>query len=127
LFVRQRHSLSIYLQGHPEYDAAALFREYRRDIRAFVARETDRYPAMPRGYFDDRTAAELNEFRGRAMRDRNTHVVLNFPDAESKLADGWHPPAVRLYKNWLSYLVEHRRQAVNRARTPRSVNAPQAV
>jgi homoserine O-succinyltransferase len=127
LFVRQRHSLSIYLQGHPEYDAAALFREYRRDIRAFVARETDRYPAMPRGYFDDRTAAELNEFRCRAMRDRNTHVVLNFPDAESKLRDGWHPPAVRLYKNWLSYLVEHRRQAGNRARTPRSVNAPQAV
>ena len=44
LFVRQRQSLSIYLQGHPEYDAAALFREYRRDIRAFVARETRSIP-----------------------------------------------------------------------------------
>jgi homoserine O-succinyltransferase len=127
LFVRQRQSLSIYLQGHPEYDAAALFREYRRDIRAFVARETDSYPAMPRGYFDDRTAVELNEFRERAMRDRDTHVVLNFPDAESKLAHDWHPPAVRLYENWLSYLVEHRRQTGDRARTPHSANAPQAV
>ena len=38
MFVKQRKSLSIYLQGHPEYDPEALFREYRRDIREFVAR-----------------------------------------------------------------------------------------
>jgi homoserine trans-succinylase len=82
---------------------------------------------MPRGYFDDRTAAELNEFRERAIRDRDTHVVLNFPDAESKLAHDWHPSAVRLYTNWLSYLVEHRRQTGDRARAPHSANAPQAV
>jgi homoserine O-succinyltransferase len=126
-FVRQRGCLSIYLQGHPEYDAAALFREYRRDIRAFVARETDRYPAMPRGYFDDRTAAELNDFRESAIRDRDTHVVLNFPDAESKLAHEWHKPALLLYSNWLSYLVEHRRSMGAKSRKLHSANVTQAV
>jgi homoserine O-succinyltransferase/O-acetyltransferase len=126
LFVRQRQSLSIYLQGHPEYDAAALFREYRRDIRAFVAREADCYPDMPRGYFDAATAAEFNEFRTRAIRDRSTHVVLNFPEAETKLAHDWHQPAVTLYTNWLSYLAEHRRPG-DRSRTAHSADASHAA
>ena len=125
MFVKQRRSLSIYLQGHPEYDSEALFREYRRDIRAFVARERDRYPDMPRGYFDDETAAELDQFRRRALRDRSIHVVLNFPEQE-KLRHDWDEPAVRLYNNWLSYLVEHRHPG-DRSRTPHSANASQAA
>jgi homoserine O-succinyltransferase/O-acetyltransferase len=126
MFVKQRKTLSIYLQGHPEYDAEALFREYRRDIRAFVARETDRYPELPRGYFDDETAARFDEFRIRAMRDRSTHVALTFPEAETHLAHDWHEPAVRLYRNWLSYLLEHRHPG-DRARAPHSASASQAA
>jgi homoserine O-succinyltransferase len=126
MFIKQGRSLSIYLQGHPEYDPAALFREYRRDIRAFVARETDCYPNMPLGYFDDATAAAFDEFRTRAMQDRRTHVVLNFPEAEARPVHDWHEPAVRLYTNWLSYLVEHRHPG-DRRKTSRSANASQAA
>ncbi len=126
LFVKQRRSLSIYLQGHPEYDPEALFREYRRDIREFVAREKDSYPDLPRGYFDDETAAELDLFRRKALRDRITHVVLNFPEAENRLAHAWHEPALRLYTNWLSYLLEHRRQD-DRSKAPHSANAFEAA
>jgi len=124
--VKRRSSLSIYLQGHPEYDPEALFREYRRDIRAFVARERDSYPEMPRGYFDDATAAELDQFRRQALRDRSIHVVLNFPEAEKKLAHDWHEPAVRLYTNWLSYLVEHRHPGEH-SKEPHSTNASEAA
>ena len=38
MFVKQWGSLFVYLQGHPEYDAAALAREYRRDIARFPQR-----------------------------------------------------------------------------------------
>jgi homoserine O-succinyltransferase len=124
MFIRQRRSLSIYLQGHPEYDSEALFREYRRDIREFVARRTDRYPELPRAYFDDETAAELDLFRRRTLRDRSTHVVLNFPETEKQLTHLWHEPAVRLYTNWLSYLVEHRHSG-DRSRAAHSANASQ--
>jgi homoserine O-succinyltransferase/O-acetyltransferase len=126
MFIRQRGSLSIYLQGHPEYDAEALFREYRRDIREFVARKINRYPELPRAYFDDETAAELDQFRRRTLRDRTTHVVLNFPEAERKLAHDWHEPAVRLYTNWLSYLVEHRHSR-DRSGAPHSANVSQGA
>jgi homoserine O-succinyltransferase/O-acetyltransferase len=126
MFVKRRRSLSIYLQGHPEYDPEALFREYRRDIRAFVARERDSYPDMPHGYFDDETAARLDQFRRLALRDRSIHVVLNFPEAEERLAHDWHEPAVRLYTNWLSYLVEHRHPS-DRSKEAHSTNASQAA
>jgi len=98
-----------------------LFREYRRDIRGFVAGERDRYPNMPSGYFDDSTAAEFDEFRERTIRERNAGMSLNFPQAKRKLAHAWHEPAVRLYKNWLSYLVE-RRHPGNRRKDSRAAN-----
>ena len=126
MFVKQRRSLSIFLQGHPEYDAEALFREYRRDIRDFIAREKDRYPRVPRGYFDEETAAEFDGFRQRALQDRRTHMVLNFPEAERKLPYSWHEPAVRLYANWLSYLFEHKLTS-DRSKEAHSVNAPPAA
>lgn len=131
MFVKQGKSLSIFLQGHPEYDREALFREYRRDIRGFVAGERDRYPEMPRGYFDDETAAEFDRLRRRTSGKRGTEMALNFPEAEKKLTHSWHEPAVRLYKNWLSYLVERKRpgnrrkqsRAANVSRDARTLNA----
>jgi homoserine O-succinyltransferase len=126
LFVKQRTSLSIFLQGHPEYDPEALFREYRRDIRGFVAGERDSYPEIPRGYFDDATAAQFDEFRLRTLRYRATHIALNFPETKNKLAHDWHEPAVRLYTNWLSYLVEHKHPG-DRSKEPHSTNASQAA
>ena len=59
-------------------------------------------------------------------QDRKTHVPLNFPEAEATLPYDWHEPAVRLYTNWLSYLVEHRHPD-NRTRTSRSTGASQAA
>lgn len=126
LFVKQKKSLSIFLQGHPEYDPEALFREYRRDVRGFVAGERASYPEIPRGYLDDATAAKLDQFRCRALRDRSAHVALDFPETEKKLMHAWHEQAVRLYTNWLSYLVEHRHPG-GRAREPHSANVSQAA
>ena len=126
MFVKQTKSLSIFLQGHPEYDAEALFREYRRDIRGFIAGERDRYPDMPRGYFDDETAAEFDEFRQQTLRAAGTDAALNFPHPERKLMNTWHEQAVRLYKNWLSYLVVHKHLG-SCPREPHSANASQVA
>lgn len=110
MFVRRRNSLFVFLQGHPEYDGGALLREYRRDIRRFLAGQSDDYPEMPRGCLDDDTAAELLALRARALRDRKTDVLRDFPvvRAERRLACAWSQLAVRLYANWLSYLAEQR-------------------
>ncbi len=107
MFVKETKSLFVFLQGHPEYGRTALLREYRRDIRRFIAGERDKYPEMPRGYFDEETARAFARFRERTLQNR-TEQLLNLPEAEAKLPFVWHEFAVRLYTNWLSYLAERR-------------------
>jgi homoserine O-succinyltransferase len=109
MFVKQRKSLFLFVQGHPEYDPVALLREYRRDIRRFLANERDSFPEMPRGYFDENATAALAAFRQQALGKQDVDLLPSFPAiAEGSLSHAWLAPAVRIYANWLSYLVEQR-------------------
>jgi homoserine O-succinyltransferase len=109
MFIKQRRSLFIFMQGHPEYDAATLLREYRRDIRRFLSGQRDRYPEMPHGYFDECDGAAFAILRQRALGNRGLDLSSNFPStAERKLPYSWRRTAVCIYANWLSYLVEQR-------------------
>jgi homoserine O-succinyltransferase/O-acetyltransferase len=105
IFIRKGRALFVFVQGHLEYDSGALLREYRRDIRRYLAGERDNYPPMPRDYFDFDTQAALLTFRGRAMIDRNADLLLHFPPGSGNLAHSWHEPAVSFYGSWLSHLV----------------------
>jgi homoserine O-succinyltransferase/O-acetyltransferase len=108
IFAKQRQSLFIFLQGHPEYDAAALLREYRRDSARFIAGERDSYPQMPRGYFDEETRAALAAYQEQVLCAPHLDPAPRFPTvAKERLGHGWRGLAMRLYANWLSYLVEH--------------------
>jgi homoserine O-succinyltransferase len=104
LFVRQRGSLFLFLQGHPEYDAGALYREYRRDVGRFLAGERDDYPPMPEGSFDAALAGAFDAFRERALTERG--IELDAFPAAGELPDPWKQYARRLYAGWLDYLAE---------------------
>jgi len=110
MFVKQTKSLFIFVQGHPEYDARALLREYRRDIRGFLTGERNSYPEMPCGYFDEDAASALATFRQQAVRNRGIGSFSRFPAAIAggKLAQPWFGPAVCIYANWLSHLAEQK-------------------
>lgn len=109
MFVAQRKSLFLFLQGHLEYDPGALFREYRRDVGRFLAGERNSYPEIPRDYFGEDTAAAFVTFRHEALRNRDINLLSSFPDvAAGKLPCPWRGSAVRIYANWLSYLIEQR-------------------
>ena len=47
VFMKQRKSMAVLFQGHPEYDAKSLLLEYRRDVRRFFRGERDSFPATP--------------------------------------------------------------------------------
>ena len=110
MFVKQRKTLFLFVQGHLEYDPGALLREYRRDVKRFLAGERDSYPEMPCGYFDEDAAAAFAAFRRQALGSRRVDLLLQFPAAiaERKLEHPWLGPAVRIYANWLSYLAEQK-------------------
>jgi len=105
-FVKQRKSLFVFFQGHPEYEAHTLMLEYRRDIKRFLLRERDTYPTMPQGYFDDATVEALTVLRERALVNRREEVLADFPTAlaAGTVTNTWRTTATRVYRNWLVYL-----------------------
>jgi homoserine O-succinyltransferase len=124
MFVKERSSLFLFMQGHPEYDPGALLREYRRDIKRFLAGEKEAYPEVPCGYFDEDTVTALAAFRQVALANRAIDLHSSFPSvAEEKLGHVWLDPAMRIYTNWFSYLVEHRSRALgtNKSHTSASL------
>jgi homoserine O-succinyltransferase len=105
-FAKQDGSFFLFFQGHPEYDADTLLREYRRDVARFLGGERTDYPAMPQGYFDDEATALATAFRGRALADRRADLFAYFPKdvLEAGVSCPWRPAAVGIYEKWVAYL-----------------------
>jgi homoserine O-succinyltransferase/O-acetyltransferase len=105
-FMKQRRSLFVFLQGHPEYDATSLLLEYRRDIGRFLKGERDSYPPMPQGYFDQQTVDALVALQERAFSDHRDDLLANFPTvmATNNVTNTWRSSAQGLYRNWLQYI-----------------------
>jgi homoserine O-succinyltransferase/O-acetyltransferase len=112
MFVRQKKSLFVFFQGHPEYDERALLREFRRDIGRFLRQERETYPEMPHGYFDDNAAGALAAFRERALSERREELLAGFPSAlaETRLKPIGGSSTARVYGNWLSHLSAQKAQ-----------------
>jgi homoserine O-succinyltransferase/O-acetyltransferase len=105
-FAKQKKSLFIFFQGHPEYEAWTLLSEYRRDIERFLRRERETYPTMPSGYLGETTVQIFKALRERALRDRSLDALegLQISRLATGLADPWRSEATGIYRNWLSYL-----------------------
>jgi homoserine O-succinyltransferase len=106
---KKKRSLFVHFQGHPEYGAQTLLKEYRRDIKRFLKHERESYPSVPKGYFDEPSARLLDEFRDVAISDRREETIERFPDsAVGRLQKTWHACAVNVYSNWLQYVISRR-------------------
>ena len=106
IFLKNCATRHLFLQGHPEYDAGALAREYRRDVKRFLLGRRDSYPDMPSGYFATDVAAVLQVLRQRALKNRTIELLSQFPAALIANAPApWRRAAVAIYRNWLSHLL----------------------
>jgi homoserine O-succinyltransferase len=105
-FAKQDGSFFLFFQGHPEYEADTLLREYRRDAVRFLSGERKDYPAMPVGYFSDDGAAFAEAFRRRALRNRCSELNAEFPKSalEAGLRWPWRAAALGTYEKWCAYL-----------------------
>lgn len=118
LFVKQKqNSLFVHFQGHPEYHARTLLKEYRRDIKRFVRRERETYPSMPQGYFDASTSQLLEDFRDGAIANPSDEMFAQFPEAAvaSGVQNTWQNSAARVYRNWLEYLLSKKTESISPA------------
>jgi homoserine O-succinyltransferase/O-acetyltransferase len=106
IFTKKFRSRFIFFQGHPEYDALSLQREYRRDINRFLTGERNAYPTIPFGYFDAETEQRLAQFQERAHIERNPKLAAELPGLtlRSDIAAGF--AAKIIFSNWLGFLAE---------------------
>src|SRR5580658_7389001 len=110
---KKKRSLFVHFQGHPEYSAQTLLKEYRRDIKRFLRAERETYPSMPKGYFDAAAARLLSDFRDVALADRREEVMEGFPEAAlvGDLKSTWRTSALSVYRNWLQYVASKKTEA----------------
>jgi homoserine O-succinyltransferase/O-acetyltransferase len=108
MVVKKNKSLFVILQGHPEYGAESLSREYWRDVRRFLTEQRESYPEIPESYFDQHTTTTLNALREQATRQRDPVLLAARDTTVNAVATpSWGEAAVSLYARWLSYLAEH--------------------
>ena len=95
----------VLIQGHPEYDATSLLREYRRDARRYVEHERDDLPCLPLDCVapeDWPSLVELHERITGTSRDPELVKAFPFGEVGARAARSWADLAERLYANWLA-------------------------
>jgi homoserine O-succinyltransferase len=119
----------VLLQGHPEYTPHQLLREYRRDVRRWLAGAQGSYPHIPEGYLDDEGVEVLAEFeREVTARPRDPGVMGHFPfdAAAGHIRAPWLVASRVLMANWMRY-VRERHDAAAAPVSPLPVTPPPAV
>jgi len=98
----------VYFQGHPEYDANSLLKEYKREVLRYFNGERD-LPPFPEHYISDQAAAVIAQYLDTAHRAHEAGAPLpDFPEAEVApfLDNTWTDTARAIFDKWLG-LVSH--------------------
>jgi homoserine O-succinyltransferase len=94
----------VFLQGHPEYFADTLLREYRRDVRRFLSGAAEVYPTVPQDYLSSSSVEAAIRFSVHAKRNRLSQTAAAFPEMELDpgLGHAWEESANVFATNWMS-------------------------
>ena len=99
----------VFFQGHPEYDAISLFKEYKREVGRFIAGVRQNYPPFPEHYFSREATRILNHFRDKVLSGQ-THAsqIEDFPEAQviPLLDNTWSDTGKAVINNWLGLVYQ---------------------
>ena len=102
----------VFFQGHPEYDSNSILKEYKREIRSFVAGERADYPPFPDNYFTSQVEAILAEHQDQVQDAKNSKLAIpELPEdlVRAGLDNTWHDSAEAVLNNWIGqvYQITH--------------------
>jgi len=104
-------SLFLFMQGHPEYGAETLGREYLRDMGRFLNGEIAERPAVPENYFDRATEIAIAGLDAQAAGPADLPLYNGVVSGALPL-QSWHAHTIKLFGNWLALIAteKHRRR-----------------
>ncbi len=106
----------VFFQGHPEYDAVSLLKEYKREVVRFIQGERVHYPAFPENYLYDEAREVLEQYKRKVERAQGNYSALEeFPDAlmASLVDNTWSDTGKAIVNNWIGLVY----QVANRDRS----------
>jgi homoserine O-succinyltransferase len=98
----------VYFQGHPEYDANSLLKEYKREVLRHFNGERD-LPPFPEHYISEEAAAVIRRYLERAQSAQGAGAPLpEFPEADVLpfLDNTWADTARTFFDNWLGLVYQ---------------------
>jgi len=98
-------------QGHPEYSASSLLREYRRDVERFITGQREEPPPLPADCVAAADSTALLALHRRILngdRDAGLLESFGFDQAASRAGWPWRRAAVRLFTNWLTLVRQQK-------------------
>jgi homoserine O-succinyltransferase len=99
----------VFCQGHPEYDANSLMKEYKREVGRYIFEDLGEYPRFPENYFNNLNSAVLEEFRDRVTRAKLAGAPPpGFPEhlVVPALDNTWHDSAEAVINNWVGKVYQ---------------------
>ena len=99
----------VFFQGHPEYDAVSLLKEYKREVVRFVNGERTHYPAFPENHMFDEAKEILEQYKMQVERARGDYSELPaFPEAEVEpwVDNTWSDTGKAIVNNWLGLIYQ---------------------
>lgn len=100
----------VYMQGHPEYGAISLLKEYKREVIRFLNDEIDSPPPYPENYFSATSAGIAEAYLRVALRAKHSGAAIPaFPEAqiEPLLDNTWTDTGKAIFNNWLGLVYQY--------------------
>ena len=99
----------VYFQGHPEYGAVSLLKEFKREVYRYLHGEREAVPRIPENYLSlegEKIAAGHIEQAVKARVQGNTS--LEFPEAEllPHVDNTWGDTGKAIVNNWLGLVYQ---------------------
>jgi homoserine O-succinyltransferase len=100
----------VYMQGHPEYGAISLLKEYKREVMRFLNDEIGSPPPYPENYFSAASADIVEVYLRGALRAKNGGTAIPpFPEVELEphLDNTWTDTGKAIFNNWLGLVYQY--------------------
>ena len=99
----------VYFQGHPEYDAISLLKEYKREVMRYIDGSRDDEPQFPENYFSEEAGDVASRFLAAVRAAKESGDAMpRFPDSRLQdLVDNtWGDTGKAIVNNWLGLVYQ---------------------